>query len=124
MGRKSKKRQMKDADGLTKSERKEIQALCSQLLDLCKTPTQVSTQKQWEEYKQIRGVVEMIRTKQQGLHKLFLDENRDDNLENLLTWVKDNGAMCNNIQIANYDTEGYGIQATTEIKVHINNTYK
>ncbi|XP_033123935.1 actin-histidine N-methyltransferase-like [Anneissia japonica] len=116
MGRKSKKRQMKDADGLTKSERKEIQALCSQLLDLCKTPTQVSTQKQWEEYKQIRGVVEMIRTKQQGLHKLFLDENRDDNLENLLTWVKDNGAMCNNIQIANYDTEGYGIQATTEIK--------
>ncbi|XP_071963340.1 actin-histidine N-methyltransferase-like [Antedon mediterranea] len=116
MGRKSKKRQVKEQDGMTKSERKEIQNLCSQLMELCKTPTQANPNKQWEEHVQIRSVVEKIRTKQQGLHRLFVDEEREENLDAFLSWVKEHGAMCNKVKIAKYNTEGYGIEAVTDVK--------
>lgn len=93
---------------------KELLNLTSELLQKCSSPTP-GPGKEWEEYIQIRSLVEKIRKKQKGLSVVF-DGKRDDYFPELIKWATENGASTEGFEIANFEEEGFGLKATREIK--------
>lgn len=93
---------------------KEMMNIISELLQKCSSAAPCAG-KEWEEYIQIRGLVEKIRKKQKGMSVVF-EGSRDDYFPDLMSWAQENGASCDGFTVANFGTEGYGLQATRDIK--------
>ncbi|XP_009572039.1 PREDICTED: uncharacterized protein LOC104073819, partial [Fulmarus glacialis] len=115
MGKKSRVKTQKSGTGATATvSPKEMLNLISELLQKCSSPTP-GPGKEWEEYVQIRSLVEKIRKKQKGLSVVF-DGKRDDYFPELVKWATENGASTEGFEIANFEEEGFGLKATREIK--------
>uniref|UniRef100_A0A8B9BBE2 protein-histidine N-methyltransferase n=2 Tax=Anser TaxID=8842 RepID=A0A8B9BBE2_9AVES len=115
MGKKSRVKTQKSGTGATATvSPKEMLNLISELLQKCSSPTP-GPGKEWEEYVQIRSLVEKIRKKQKGLSIVF-DGKRDDYFPELIKWATENGASTEGFEIANFEEEGFGLKATREIK--------
>lgn len=93
---------------------KEMMNLITELLSKCSSAAP-SAGKEWEEYTQIRALVEKIRKKQKGISIIF-EGNRDDHFSDLLAWAQECGASTDGFTVADFGTEGYGLQATKDIK--------
>ncbi|XP_010771378.1 histone-lysine N-methyltransferase setd3-like [Notothenia coriiceps] len=115
MGKKSRVKIQKSGSGATPVVTpKEMMNLIAELLQKCSSAAP-SAGKEWEEYTQIRGLVEKIRKKQKGMSILF-DGSRDDYFPDLMSWAQESGASCDGFTVANFGTEGYGLRATRDIK--------
>uniref|UniRef100_A0A0F7Z0B3 protein-histidine N-methyltransferase n=1 Tax=Micrurus fulvius TaxID=8637 RepID=A0A0F7Z0B3_MICFL len=115
MGKKSRVKTQKSGTGTTTAvSPKEILNLISELLQKCSSPTP-GPGKEWEEYQQIRALVERIRKKQKGLSIIF-DGKREDYFSELIKWAGENGASTDGFEVANFAEEGFGLKATREIK--------
>uniref|UniRef100_A0A3B3CJE1 protein-histidine N-methyltransferase n=1 Tax=Oryzias melastigma TaxID=30732 RepID=A0A3B3CJE1_ORYME len=115
MGKKSRvKTQKSGSAATTVASPKEMMNLISELLQKCSSPAP-SSGKEWEEYIQIRGLVEKIRKKQKGLTTVF-EGSREDSFPDLMSWAQENGASCDGFTVTNFGTEGYGLRATRDIK--------
>ncbi|KFQ29492.1 Histone-lysine N-methyltransferase setd3 [Mesitornis unicolor] len=115
MGKKSRVKTQKSGTGAAATvSPKEMLNLISELLQKCSSPTP-GPGKEWEEYVQIRSLVEKIRKKQKGLSVVF-DGKRDDYFPELIKWATENGASTEGFEIANFEEEGFGLKATREIK--------
>ncbi|RVE57502.1 hypothetical protein OJAV_G00217120 [Oryzias javanicus] len=115
MGKKSRVKTQKSGSGATTvASPKEMMNLISELLQKCSSPAP-SSGKEWEEYIQIRGLVEKIRKKQKGLTTVF-EGSREDSFPDLMSWAQENGASCDGFTVTNFGTEGYGLRATRDIK--------
>ncbi|CAL8271461.1 unnamed protein product [Merluccius merluccius] len=116
MGKKSRVKTQKSGTGgaATAASPKEMMSLVSELLQLCSS-TAPSPGKEWEEYVQIRSLVEKIRKKQKGVSVMF-DGNREDFFPELMAWAKECGASCEGFEVASFGEEGYGLRATRDIK--------
>ncbi|XP_052549319.1 actin-histidine N-methyltransferase isoform X1 [Tympanuchus pallidicinctus] len=115
MGKKSRVKTQKSGTGAAATvSPKELLNLTSELLQKCSSPTP-GPGKEWEEYVQIRSLVEKIRKKQKGLSVVF-DGKRDDYFPELIKWATENGASTEGFEIANFEEEGFGLKATREIK--------
>lgn len=51
-----------------------------------------------------------------GMSVLF-EGSREDYFSGLMSWAQENGASCDGFTVGNFGTEGYGLQATRDIKV-------
>ncbi|ELW47217.1 Histone-lysine N-methyltransferase setd3 [Tupaia chinensis] len=115
MGKKSRVKTQKSGTGATATvSPKEILNLTSELLQKCSSPAP-SPGKEWEEYVQIRALVEKIRKKQKGLSVTF-DGKREDYFPDLMKWASENGASVDGFEMVNFKEEGFGLRATREIK--------
>uniref|UniRef100_W5MQD3 protein-histidine N-methyltransferase n=1 Tax=Lepisosteus oculatus TaxID=7918 RepID=W5MQD3_LEPOC len=117
MGKKSRVKTQKSGTGAASViSPKEMMNLVSDLLQKCSGPAPAPG-KEWEEYIQIRSLVEKIRKKQKGpgLSVVF-DGTRDDFFPELMSWAAENGASCEGFEISNFAEEGYGLKATRDIK--------
>ncbi|XP_063096917.1 actin-histidine N-methyltransferase isoform X4 [Cavia porcellus] len=115
MGKKSRVKTQKSGTGATASvSPKEILNLTSELLQKCSSPAP-SPGKEWEEYVQIRSLVEKIRKKQKGLSVTF-DGKREDYFPDLMKWASENGASVEGFEMVNFKEEGFGLRATRDIK--------
>uniref|UniRef100_A0A8C2XLC2 protein-histidine N-methyltransferase n=1 Tax=Cyclopterus lumpus TaxID=8103 RepID=A0A8C2XLC2_CYCLU len=115
MGKKSRVKIQKSSSGAsTVVSPKEMMNLISELLQKCSSAAP-SAGKEWEEYIQIRGLVDKIRKKQKGMSVVF-DGSRKDYFPDLLSWAQESGASCDSFTVANFGTEGYGLRATRDIK--------
>ncbi|XP_028994828.1 actin-histidine N-methyltransferase [Betta splendens] len=115
MGKKSRVKTQKSSTGASAVvSPKEMMSLISELLQKCSSATP-SAGKEWEEYIQIRGLVEKIRKKQKGMSVVF-EGSRDDYFPDLMSWAQKNGALCDGFTVANFGSEGYGLRATRDIK--------
>ncbi|XP_044291795.1 actin-histidine N-methyltransferase isoform X2 [Varanus komodoensis] len=115
MGKKSRVKTQKSGTGATAVvSPKEMLNLISELLQKCSSPTP-GPGKEWEEYQQIRALVERIRKKQKGLSVVF-DGKREDYFSDLIKWARDNGASTEGFEVDNFGEEGFGLRATREIK--------
>ncbi|XP_012708249.2 actin-histidine N-methyltransferase [Fundulus heteroclitus] len=115
MGKKSRVKTQKSGSGAsTVVSPKEMMNLISELLQKCSSAAP-SAGKEWEEYVQIRGLVEKIRKKQKGLSTVF-EGNREDYFPDLMAWAQENGASCDGFTLADFGTEGYGLRASRDIK--------
>ncbi|XP_078089258.1 actin-histidine N-methyltransferase-like [Mustelus asterias] len=115
MGKKSRVKTQKSGGGATATvSTKEIMNLITELLQKCSNPS-TAPGKEWEEYVQIRGLVEKIRRKQKGLSVVF-DGNREHHFDELLQWAADCGASTEGFEITYFPEEGYGLKATKDIK--------
>lgn len=47
------------------------------------------------------------------------DGSREDFFSDLMSWAQENGASCDGFTVANFDSEGYGLRATRDIKVGV-----
>uniref|UniRef100_A0A8B9GKH5 protein-histidine N-methyltransferase n=1 Tax=Astyanax mexicanus TaxID=7994 RepID=A0A8B9GKH5_ASTMX len=74
-----------------------------------------SAGKEWEEYVQIRALVEKIRKKQKGVSVVF-EGSREDYFPELMSWAAECGASCDGFEISSFADEGYGLKATRDIK--------
>ncbi|XP_072314254.1 actin-histidine N-methyltransferase-like [Eucyclogobius newberryi] len=116
MGKKSRVKTQKSGSGAAAVvSPKEMMNLISELLQKCSSATP-SAGKEWEEYVQIRALVEKIRKKQKGLSIIF-DGSREDHFADLLSWARDCGASTDGFTVADFGAEGFGLQATKDIKV-------
>lgn len=43
--------------------------------------------------------------------------SREDYFSDLMSWAQENGASCDGFTVANFESEGYGLRATRDIKV-------
>ncbi|KAM3595000.1 uncharacterized protein V6R79_016896 [Siganus canaliculatus] len=93
---------------------KEMMNLISELLQKCSSAAP-SAGKEWEEYIQIRGLVEKIRKKQRGMSVVF-EGCREDYFPDLTSWAQENGATCDSFTVTNFGSEGCGLRATRDIK--------
>ncbi|XP_069493834.1 actin-histidine N-methyltransferase [Ambystoma mexicanum] len=93
---------------------KEMMCLISELLQKCSNPTSTPG-REWEEYLQIRGLVEKLRKKQKGLSVVF-DGKREDYFPDLMKWARSNGASTEGFDLVEFPEEGCGLKATREIK--------
>ncbi|XP_044021795.1 actin-histidine N-methyltransferase isoform X3 [Siniperca chuatsi] len=115
MGKKSRVKTQKSGSGACAVvSPKEMMNLISELLQKCSSAAP-SAGKEWEEYVQIRGLVEKIRKKQKGMSIVF-EGSREDHFPDLMSWAQENGASCDSFTVANFGMEGYGLRATREIK--------
>uniref|UniRef100_A0A4W3IMN6 protein-histidine N-methyltransferase n=1 Tax=Callorhinchus milii TaxID=7868 RepID=A0A4W3IMN6_CALMI len=115
MGKKSRVKTQKSGGGATSAiSTKEIMNLITELLQKCSNPS-TAPGKEWEEYVQIRGLVEKIRKKQKGLSVVF-DGNREDHFAELMEWGADCGASTEGFEVTYFSEEGYGLKATKDIK--------
>ncbi|XP_068960056.1 actin-histidine N-methyltransferase isoform X2 [Petaurus breviceps papuanus] len=115
MGKKSRVKTQKSGTGATATvSPKEMLNLISELLQKCSSPTP-GPGKEWEEYVQIRALVEKIRKKQKGLSVTF-DGKREDYFPDLIKWATANGASTDGFELVNFKEEGFGLRATREIK--------
>ncbi|KAM3871039.1 actin-histidine N-methyltransferase [Diretmus argenteus] len=115
MGKKSRVKTQKSGSGAsTVVSPKEMMNLVSELLQKCSSAAP-SAGKEWEEYVQIRGLVEKIRKKQKGMSVVF-EGSREDHFPDLMSWAQDCGASCDGFTVASFGKEGYGLQATRDIK--------
>lgn len=93
---------------------KEMMGLISELLQKCSSAAPTPG-KEWEEYVQIRALVEKIRKKQKGMSVVF-EGSREDHFPELMAWAQDSGASCEGFEIGDFGEEGFGLRATREIK--------
>ncbi|CAK7315688.1 actin-histidine N-methyltransferase [Vulpes vulpes] len=115
MGKKSRVKTQKSGTGATASvSPKETLNLTSELLQKCSSPAP-GPGKEWEEYVQIRSLVEKIRKKQKGLSVTF-DGKREDYFPDLMKWASENGASVEGFEMVNFKEEGFGLRATRDIK--------
>uniref|UniRef100_A0A3Q4N605 protein-histidine N-methyltransferase n=1 Tax=Neolamprologus brichardi TaxID=32507 RepID=A0A3Q4N605_NEOBR len=115
MGKKSRVKTQKSGSGaMAVVSPKEMMSLIAELLQKCSSAA-ASAGKEWEEYLQIRGLVERIRKKQKGMSIVF-EGSREDHFPDLMSWAKENGASCECFTVANFGKEGYGLRATRDIK--------
>ncbi|XP_049755514.1 actin-histidine N-methyltransferase isoform X3 [Elephas maximus indicus] len=118
MGKKSRVKTQKSGTGATAAvSPKEILNLTSELLQKCSSPAP-GPGKEWEEYVQIRSLVEKIRKKQKGLSVTF-DGKREDYFPDLMKWASENGASVEGFEVVNFKEEGFGLRATRDIKPYI-----
>ncbi|KAF3844319.1 hypothetical protein F7725_007482 [Dissostichus mawsoni] len=105
MGKKSRVKIQKSGSGATPVVTpKEMMNLIAELLQKCSSAAP-SAGKEWEEYTQIRGLVEKIRKKQKEM-----------TTSQTVSWAQESGASCDGFTVANFGTEGYGLRATRDIK--------
>lgn len=116
MGKKSRVKTQKSGSGAAAAvSPKEMMNLITELLQKCSNPSSAPG-REWEEYVQIRGLVERIRKKQKvGLSVVF-DGNREDYFPELIEWARTNGASTEGFELAEFQNEGFGLKATKEIK--------
>ncbi|KAK6481367.1 actin-histidine N-methyltransferase-like [Huso huso] len=115
MGKKSRVKTQKSGGGATSAvSPKDMMNIISELLQKCSSPAPAPG-KEWEEYVQIRSLVERIRKKQKGLSVIF-DGTREDFFPELMAWAAENGASTEGFEIANFPEEGFGLKATRDIK--------
>ncbi|KAM8917482.1 actin-histidine N-methyltransferase isoform 1-T2 [Spinachia spinachia] len=115
MGKKSRVKIQKSGSGASAAvSPKEMMNLISELLQKCSSAAP-SAGKEWDEYIQIRGLVDKIRKKQKGMSTVF-GGSREDYFPDLLSWAQDNGASCDSFTVGNFGAEGYGLRATRDIK--------
>uniref|UniRef100_UPI0037E8F856 actin-histidine N-methyltransferase n=1 Tax=Semicossyphus pulcher TaxID=241346 RepID=UPI0037E8F856 len=116
MGKKSRVKTQKSSSGGASAvvSPKEMMNLISELLQKCSSAAP-SGGKEWEEYVQIRGLVEKIRKKQKGLSVVF-EGSREDQFSELMSWAQENGASCDGFSVSDFGSEGYGLKATRDIK--------
>ncbi|CAL8298755.1 unnamed protein product [Boreogadus saida] len=116
MGKKSRVKTQKSgpAGAAAVASPKEMMSLVSELLQLCSS-TAPSPGKEWEEYVQIRALVEKIRKKQKGVSVQF-DGSREDYFPELMAWAQECGASCEGFEVSSFGGEGYGLRATRDIK--------
>ncbi|KAK2843033.1 hypothetical protein Q7C36_011248 [Tachysurus vachellii] len=115
MGKKSRvKTQKSGTAGTTVVSPKEMMNLISELLQKC-SGTAPSPGKEWEEYVQIRTLVEKVRKKQKGVSVVF-EGTREDYFPELMAWAVECGASCEGFEITSFGEEGYGLRATRDIK--------
>lgn len=112
MGRRSKRKHTPDE--LAKAERKELLAICNQILEVATGPTPLTPAKQWEEFIEINSLVKKIQAKQLNDH--LFTTNREEHLEGFTSWLKENGVSMDKVKVVDYGLEGYGLQATEDIK--------
>uniref|UniRef100_A0A6Q2XQ08 protein-histidine N-methyltransferase n=1 Tax=Esox lucius TaxID=8010 RepID=A0A6Q2XQ08_ESOLU len=116
MGKKSRVKTQKSGTGATAVvSPKEMMSLISELLQKCSNAAP-SPGKEWEEYVQIRGMVEKIRKKQKGVSVIF-EGSREEYFPELMAWAQESGASCEGFEIADFPGEGFGLKATKDIKV-------
>uniref|UniRef100_A0A674P001 protein-histidine N-methyltransferase n=1 Tax=Takifugu rubripes TaxID=31033 RepID=A0A674P001_TAKRU len=109
MGKKSRVKIQKSGSAATTSvSSKEMMILVSELLA---GPT---AGKEWEEYLQIRGLVEKIRKKQRGMSVEF-EGRRGRPLPTPDVLGSDHGASCEGFAVTNFGAEGYGLRAPEEL---------
>ncbi|XP_016423039.1 histone-lysine N-methyltransferase setd3-like [Sinocyclocheilus rhinocerous] len=115
MGKKSRVKTQKSGTGATAAVTpKEMMNLISELLQKCSSAAP-SPGKEWEEYVQIRALVEKIRKKQKGMSVSF-EGTREEFFSELMAWAAECGASCDGFEISNFADEGYGLKATRDIK--------
>ncbi|KAG2457577.1 actin-histidine N-methyltransferase [Polypterus senegalus] len=115
MGKKSRVKTQKSGSGSTSAGTpKEMMNLISELLQKCSSPSP-SPGKEWEEYVQIRSLVEKIRKKQKGFSVTFKG-SREDFFPELLAWALENSASTEGFEISYFPEEGFGLKATKQIK--------
>ncbi|XP_047467322.1 actin-histidine N-methyltransferase [Mugil cephalus] len=115
MGKKSRVKTQKSGSGASAVvSPKEMMNVIAELLQKCSSAAP-SAGKEWEEYIQIRALVEKIRKKQKGMSIVF-EGNREDYFQDLMSWAQENGASRDGFTVANFGTEGYGLRATKDIK--------
>ncbi|XP_004699177.1 actin-histidine N-methyltransferase [Echinops telfairi] len=115
MGKKSRVKTQKSGTGAAAAvSPKEILNLTSELLQKCSSSSP-GPGKEWEEYVQIRALVEKIRKKQKGLSVTF-DGSREDYFPELMRWASENGASADGFEMARFEEEGFGLRATRDIK--------
>ncbi|XP_059818335.1 actin-histidine N-methyltransferase [Hemitrygon akajei] len=116
MGKKSRVKTQKSGGGGAAAtvSTKEVMNLITELLQKCSNPS-TAPGKEWEEYVQIRSLIEKIRKKQKGLSVIF-DGHREHHFDELLQWAADCGASTEGFEITYFPEEGYGLKATKDIK--------
>ncbi|XP_064420919.1 actin-histidine N-methyltransferase [Latimeria chalumnae] len=115
MGKKSRVKTQKSGSGAAAAvSPKEMMTLITELLQKCSSPAPAPG-KEWEEYLQIRGLVEKIRKKQRGLSIVF-DGKREDYFPELMKWAAENGASTEGFEVVEFPEEGFGLKATRDIK--------
>ncbi|KAB0403929.1 hypothetical protein E2I00_004644 [Balaenoptera physalus] len=115
MGKKSRVKTQKSGTGATASVKlKEMFACHGFCVTECSSPAP-GPGKEWEEYVQIRSLVEKIRKKQKGLSVTF-DGRREDYFPDLMKWASENGASVEGFEMVNFKEEGFGLRATRDIK--------
>ncbi|XP_024256772.1 actin-histidine N-methyltransferase isoform X2 [Oncorhynchus tshawytscha] len=115
MGKKSRVKTQKSGTGaMAVVSPREMINLISELLQKCSCAAP-SPGKEWEEYVQIRGLVEKIRKKQKGISVIF-EGSREEFFPTLMAWAQESGASCEGFEIANFAGEGFGLRATKDIK--------
>ncbi|KAM4014610.1 actin-histidine N-methyltransferase [Anomaloglossus baeobatrachus] len=116
MGKKSRVKTQKSGSGAAASvSPKEMMNLISDLLQKCSNPSSAPG-REWEEYVQIRGLVERIRKKQKAGLSVIFDGKREDYFPELIQWAKENGASTEGFELTDFPNEGFGLKATREIK--------
>lgn len=48
---------------------------------------------------------------------MVFEGSRDDYFPDLLNWARESGASCDGFRVASFGSDGYGLQATKDIKV-------
>lgn len=48
---------------------------------------------------------------------IVFEGSREDYFPELMSWAQESGASCDGFRVANFGTEGFGLQATRDIKV-------
>ncbi|XP_034531090.1 actin-histidine N-methyltransferase isoform X2 [Notolabrus celidotus] len=116
MGKKSRVKTQRSGSGGASAvtSPKEMIHLISELLQKCSSAAP-SAGKEWEEYVQIRGLVEKIRKKQKGLSVVF-GGSREEHFSALMSWAQENGASCEGFSVSDFGSEGYGLKASRDIK--------
>ncbi|KAM9786546.1 actin-histidine N-methyltransferase isoform X2 [Syngnathus typhle] len=115
MGKKSRVKIQKSGSGASAlPSPKEMMNLIVELLQKCSSESP-SASEEWEEYIQIKSLVEKIRKKQKGMSVVF-EGCRHRHFQDLVSWAKANGSSCDGLQIGNFGKEGYGLQAKKDIK--------
>ncbi|XP_075700172.1 actin-histidine N-methyltransferase [Rhinoderma darwinii] len=117
MGKKSRvKTQKSGGSGATAAvPPKEMMNLISELLQKCSNPNSAPG-REWEEYVQIRGLVERIRKKQKAGLSVVFDGKREDYFPELIQWAGENSASTECFELTEFPSEGFGLKATREIK--------
>ncbi|XP_059178140.1 actin-histidine N-methyltransferase-like [Physella acuta] len=101
------------APELSKSAKRDAAELITSLLEICSKPPE-SGPKEWEDYPEIVGLVEKIRTIQTVLAPP--EKNRADLFPGFVKWLTDHGVDTSSVEISEFPQFGYGLKATRDIK--------
>ncbi|XP_073466927.1 actin-histidine N-methyltransferase [Aquarana catesbeiana] len=116
MGKKSRVKTQKSGSGAAAAvSPKEMMNLINELLQKCSNPSSAPG-REWEEYVQIRSLVERIRKKQKVGLSIVFDGNREDYFTELIEWARTNEASTEGFELVEFPNEGFGLKATREIK--------
>ncbi|GAB6031701.1 Histone-lysine N-methyltransferase setd3 [Chamberlinius hualienensis] len=115
MGRKSQSKSQRNAKFHQKSDgvMTQMRELTDQLLRICSTASP-SGNKLLDEHKSISSILEKINKLEENIHLPV--NSREDNFPTFLQWVKENGVDVDNISVARFDEESWGLKAEKEIE--------